>query len=102
MEYAVGLAVVVVACVVELVVPTAFSQAFVSQEDVVAPTTASAQALEFVVFAALSSASLASLEVVSVPRAAVVSAAPEVAAAASAARSTAFETLAGKVEEAAR
>ena len=101
-EYAAGPAVAVVAYVVELelVAPTAFSQASASREGVVAPTAAFAQAPESVVFAAQTFVSLISLEVASVPVAAVVSAAPEVAAAASASRSTAFETLAGKVEEA--
>ena len=101
-EYAAGPAVAVVAYVVELVAPTAFSQASASREGVVAPTAAFAQAPESVVFAVQTSVSLISLEVASVPEAAVVSAAPEVAAAASASRSTAFETLAGKVEEAVR
>lgn len=96
-EYAAGPAVAVVAYVVELVAPIAFSQASASREGVVAPTPAFAQAPESVVFAAQASVSLMSLEVASAPVAAVVSAAPEVA---SASRSTAFETLAGKVEEA--
>ena len=96
-EYAAGPAVAVVAYVVALVAPTAFSQASASREDVVAPTAAFAQAPESAVFAAQASVSLMSLEVASAPVAAVVSAAPEVA---SASQSTAFETLAGKVEEA--
>lgn len=100
-EYAAGLA-AVVAYALALFVPKEFSQASASREAAFVPTTVSAQALESAVFADQTSVSqVAELpEAASAPEAVVVSAAPAVAVAASAVRSAAFETRAGKAEEA--